>query len=216
MVAKRTIAGDQHLTNSTTSANGCAILAVSPGEYNIYVSKPGYVDPNGYDEHPTKIRARRAACTCRPRTPSRRLQHRARRVNWPSSFSPARSPAEGDSFVAYNTGMTTFRPFPTPFDTAAATAQRSHRPQRSSPSNRSTRSTPAPAKPIAPEREQRVTRSQPKKRKSLQPAAQRPATVRLGPVKIKVMSGKARTHEGLLSQPPPEAPPMAVASSVRL
>ncbi len=31
-----------------TSANGCAILALPPGEYTINVSKTGYVDPNGY------------------------------------------------------------------------------------------------------------------------------------------------------------------------
>ncbi len=31
-----------------TSVNGCAILAVPPGEYNINASKSGYVDPNGY------------------------------------------------------------------------------------------------------------------------------------------------------------------------
>jgi hypothetical protein len=33
---------------SETSADGCAILAVSPGEYSLNVSRSGYVDQNGY------------------------------------------------------------------------------------------------------------------------------------------------------------------------
>ncbi|MHB1538723.1 MAG: type IV pilus modification PilV family protein [Solirubrobacteraceae bacterium] len=33
---------------STTSADGCAVLAVSPGEYSVNVSKLGYVDGAGY------------------------------------------------------------------------------------------------------------------------------------------------------------------------
>ena len=36
--------------SAVTSANGCAVLAVSPGEYKLNVSKPGYVDQNGYAE----------------------------------------------------------------------------------------------------------------------------------------------------------------------
>ena len=49
----------RHLNHELeTSANGCAILAVLPGEYNINVSKTGYVDPNGY-ENTQKTRARR-------------------------------------------------------------------------------------------------------------------------------------------------------------
>jgi hypothetical protein len=36
--------------STETSANGCAVLAVSPGEYKLNVSKLGYVDQNGYAE----------------------------------------------------------------------------------------------------------------------------------------------------------------------
>ncbi len=34
--------------STVTSADGCAILAVLPGEYTLNVFKPGYVDQNGY------------------------------------------------------------------------------------------------------------------------------------------------------------------------
>ena len=34
--------------STETAANGCAILAVAPGEYALNVSKTGYVDQNGY------------------------------------------------------------------------------------------------------------------------------------------------------------------------
>jgi Tfp pilus assembly protein PilV len=36
--------------STVTSTNGCAVLAVLPGEYKLNVSKPGYVDQNGYAE----------------------------------------------------------------------------------------------------------------------------------------------------------------------
>jgi hypothetical protein len=37
-------------TSAFTSANGCAILAVSPGEYEVNVHQTGYLDPNWFKE----------------------------------------------------------------------------------------------------------------------------------------------------------------------
>jgi len=43
------VSGASNLS-TLTSADGCAIVAVSPGEYRLNVSQAGYVDRNGYSE----------------------------------------------------------------------------------------------------------------------------------------------------------------------
>lgn len=47
--ASVTATGKQTYTDET-STNGCAIIAVEPGQYTLNVSKSGYVDVNGYSE----------------------------------------------------------------------------------------------------------------------------------------------------------------------
>jgi Tfp pilus assembly protein PilV len=97
-----------------TSANGCAILALSPGEYGINVSKTGYVDPNGYvntssDNSVTKTVYLPAETT----TKEGYNLGLAGTLNV-SFTEPGPVAAEGDSFVIYNTGMTEPRTFPLP------------------------------------------------------------------------------------------------------
>ncbi len=38
------------IISTTTSSDGCAVLAAQPGEYKLNVFKPGYVDLNGYSQ----------------------------------------------------------------------------------------------------------------------------------------------------------------------
>ncbi len=90
-----------------TSANGCAILAVSPGEYKINASKSGFITPNGYERteldpgvtHSVYIVAE---------TTARQGYYLARPGSLAVSFGGG---GEGDTFVAFNTGMTNFKQF---------------------------------------------------------------------------------------------------------
>ncbi len=96
-----------------TSSNGCAILAVPPGEYNIYVSKTGYVDPNGYantheDEGGSVTRS-----VYIPAENTSKLGYNLGLAGTLAVSFTGSTPAEGDSFVAFNTGMTSSRPFGT-------------------------------------------------------------------------------------------------------
>jgi Tfp pilus assembly protein PilV len=98
-----------------TSANGCAILAVPPGEYNIYASKSGYVDPNGY---PNTHEDESGSVTRSVYIPAENTSKVGYNLGLAGTLAVSftgSTPAEGDSFVAFNTGMTTFRPFPKPF-----------------------------------------------------------------------------------------------------
>ena len=97
-----------------TSLNGCAILAVPPGEYNIYASKSGYVDPNGFantheDESGSVTRS-----VYIPAENTSKVGYNlglAGKFEVKSIEGSLATPTEGDSFVAFNTGMTKPRPF---------------------------------------------------------------------------------------------------------
>jgi Tfp pilus assembly protein PilV len=97
-----------------TSLNGCAVLALPPGEYTINVNKTGYVDPNGYpntfsDESVTKTVYLPAETTSKE---GYNLGLAGKlKVNFTDPGEP-KATAEGDSFIAYNTGMFTYREFP--------------------------------------------------------------------------------------------------------
>ena len=94
--------------------NGCAILALPPGEYTINVSKTGYVDPNGYantesDKSVTKTVYLPAETTSKEGYnlgPAGKLQ-----VSFTEAGEPITS-LEGDSFVYFNTGMAHYETFP--------------------------------------------------------------------------------------------------------
>jgi Tfp pilus assembly protein PilV len=97
-----------------TSANGCAILALAPGEYTINVSKTGYVDPNGFantssDSSVTQTVYLPAETTTKE---GYNLGLAGKlKVGFTDSAEPT---AEGDSFVIYNTGMASYLTFPQP------------------------------------------------------------------------------------------------------
>jgi len=98
----------------TTSAKGCSILAVAPGEYSINASKTGYVDPNGFTEtikdpspdvtHSVYIPAE---------TTAKEGYYLGKAGNLEVGFLTESAPTEGDTFVAYNSGMTSFESFGT-------------------------------------------------------------------------------------------------------
>lgn len=99
-----------------TSLNGCAILALPPGEYTINVSKTGYVDPNGYantesDKSVTKTVYLPAETTSKEGydlAPAGKLN-----VSFVAASEP-NTPLEGDSYVYFNTGMASYETFPNP------------------------------------------------------------------------------------------------------
>jgi Tfp pilus assembly protein PilV len=99
-----------------TSANGCAILAVPPGEYSINASKSGYVDPNGFENTHEDSSTTRSVYI--PAENTSKIGYNlglAGTLQVKFIEGSAVTPAEGDSFVAFNTGMTKPRPFPTSF-----------------------------------------------------------------------------------------------------
>ena len=99
-----------------TSLNGCAILALTPGEYTINVSKTGYVDPNGYpntesDKSVTK------AVYLPAETTSKEGYNLGPAGKLEVTFSEAGKSVptlESDSVVYFNTGMANYESFPKP------------------------------------------------------------------------------------------------------
>lgn len=169
-----------------TSANGCAILALPPGEYNINASKSGYVDPNGYENTHEDSSTTRSVYI--PAENTSKVGYNlglAGTLQVKFIEGSAATPTEGDSFVAFNTGMTKPRPFGTsgtygttvtsspaltifPFKTKYAIYAGTC--EADLPS--------ANGVPLVAAEEQEVT-----------PGSTKATTVRLGPVNIKVMSG---------------------------
>jgi Tfp pilus assembly protein PilV len=93
-----------------TSTNGCAILAVLPGEDQIHVSKSGYVDPNWYaDSHDDLSVTRSVYLPAETTAKEGYYLGRAGRLAVSFTTTGVISP-EGDSFVAHNSGMATFKP----------------------------------------------------------------------------------------------------------
>jgi Tfp pilus assembly protein PilV len=96
-----------------TSVNGCAILALPPGEYSINVSKTGYADPNGYantenDKSVTKVVYLPAETT------SKEGYNLGPASKLAVSFIEASGSGklEGDSAVYFNTGMAQLETLP--------------------------------------------------------------------------------------------------------
>jgi Tfp pilus assembly protein PilV len=104
-----------------TSVNGCAILALPPGEYNIDASKSGYVDPNGYKHTSEDLSGSVTHSVYIPAENTSKVGYNlglagTLEVKFEAKLSEgsAATPTEGDSVVAFNSGMTTFRSFPKP------------------------------------------------------------------------------------------------------
>ncbi len=97
-----------------TSAGGCAIFALSPGEYTVNVSRPNYVTPDGdanskedpeYEHSSTKYLVAETTSTLQVQF--------ALAGEIEANFTGA--PAEGDSFEASNAAMfSSAREFPSP------------------------------------------------------------------------------------------------------
>jgi Tfp pilus assembly protein PilV len=97
-----------------TSANGCAVLALSPGEYEINVSKTGYVDLNGYVNTDSDNSVTRTVYLP-AETTTKEGYEIGRAGTLKVSFTELGSVApEGDSFTIFNTKMAEPRTFPQP------------------------------------------------------------------------------------------------------
>ncbi|HEY3828465.1 MAG TPA: carboxypeptidase-like regulatory domain-containing protein [Solirubrobacteraceae bacterium] len=94
-----------------TSSDGCAILAVLPGEYKLNVHRLGYVDQNGYANANEDPSNNSSVYVVAENTVKKSYEF-APAGELAVTFSGAN--AEGDSFVAFNTGLTgSFRTFGT-------------------------------------------------------------------------------------------------------
>jgi Tfp pilus assembly protein PilV len=95
-----------------TSSDGCAILALTPGDYEINVSKASYVDPNWYAntrEDPTTTHNAYLAPFLVAETTTKEAYDLGRAGTLEVSFLSGSTPAEGDSFVAFNSFMSAFK-----------------------------------------------------------------------------------------------------------
>jgi Tfp pilus assembly protein PilV len=102
--------------STATSANGCAILAVLPGEYKLNVFKAGYVDQNGYQqskEDPVSNSPFYVTAEETVKVPFEFDQAGTLEVTFQDATTG--NPTEGDSFVVANNGMNpAFRTFDKP------------------------------------------------------------------------------------------------------
>ncbi|HSZ70983.1 MAG TPA: hypothetical protein VK756_11565 [Solirubrobacteraceae bacterium] len=94
-----------------TSSDGCAILALNPGEYALNVSRAGYVDQNGYAESDKDPISNGSFYVVAETTVKRSFEF-APAGELEVSFTGA-TPAEGDTFSAFNSLLTSLRTFGT-------------------------------------------------------------------------------------------------------
>ncbi len=95
-----------------TSSDGCAILALTPGSYEINVSKAGYVDPNWYKntrEDPTTTHNAYLAPYLVAETTTKESYDLGRAGTLEIGFLSGSTPTEGDSFVAFNSFMSSYK-----------------------------------------------------------------------------------------------------------
>jgi Tfp pilus assembly protein PilV len=97
-----------------TAANGCAILTLLPGEYKVNVERVGYVDQNWYEnseKDPSSVHSVYLVAETAVKEPYRFDVAGTLEVEFGGS-----APAEGDTFVAFNSLMTppSFRAIPSP------------------------------------------------------------------------------------------------------
>ena len=99
-----------------TSLNGCAILALSPGEYTINVSKAGYVDENGYPNTENDLSVTKKVYLP-AETTSKEGYHLGLAGKLQVTFTEAGKtipPPVGDSVVYFNSGMAHPEIYPNP------------------------------------------------------------------------------------------------------
>jgi Tfp pilus assembly protein PilV len=101
--------------STETSSDGCAILAVSPGEYTLNVYRTGYVDQNGYTESDKDPVSNHSFYVVAEATAKKSFEFApAGGLNVHFTSGTSGTATEGDSFVVFNTGLTAFRTFGTP------------------------------------------------------------------------------------------------------
>lgn len=93
-----------------TSASGCAILALAPGEYSFNVSKAGYVTPNGFAN---TSEDEGSSVTHSAYIPAETTAKEGYYLARPGKLSVAFSGGQNDTFMAFNTGMTNSKVFGT-------------------------------------------------------------------------------------------------------
>ena len=107
-VSKMTVQATGPSTITTeTSTDGCAILAVSPGEYALNVSRSGYVDQYGYTESNKDPHYSSSFYVIAESTAKKSFEF-APAGAIEAKFTGAN--AEGDTFVAFN-ALTTLKEF---------------------------------------------------------------------------------------------------------
>jgi Tfp pilus assembly protein PilV len=176
-----------------TSVNGCAILAVPPGEYNINASKSGYVDPNGFEKTHDDESGSVTRSVYIPAENTSKVGYNlglAGKLEVKFTEGSAATPTEGDSFVAFNTGMTKPRPFGVSgsYGTTVSSTKTIF-PFKSKytiyAGNCEADLPSSNGVPLVAAEEQEVA-----------PGSTKPVTVRLGPVNIKVWGGFGSASKG--------------------
>lgn len=100
--------------STETSSDGCAILAVSPGEYTLNVYRTGYVDQNGYTESDKDPISNHSFYVVAEATAKKSFEFApAGGLNVHFSSEGSTTTPQGDSFVVFNTGLTAFKTFGT-------------------------------------------------------------------------------------------------------
>ncbi len=104
--------------STVTSANGCAVLAVLPGEYKLEVSKPGYVDQNGYAKSSEDSVTNSPFYVVAETSVKKEYvfaEAGALEVKFENPVTKSTSTETGDSFVVANANTKpTYRTFPSP------------------------------------------------------------------------------------------------------
>jgi Tfp pilus assembly protein PilV len=93
--------------STTTSSDGCAILAVLPGEYKLNVSRTGYVDQNGYANSSEDSMSNTPVYVVAETTVKKSYEFAPAGELSVSFENPSTKAAiQGDTALAFNTSMT--------------------------------------------------------------------------------------------------------------
>ncbi|HUN77813.1 MAG TPA: hypothetical protein VMU32_02725 [Solirubrobacteraceae bacterium] len=98
--------------STETSSDGCAILAISPGEYTVNVHRLGYVDQNGYENSDEDSISDSSFYVVAENTVKKSFEFApAGELEVKFSTEGGKNTVKGDTFVAYNSELTALRAF---------------------------------------------------------------------------------------------------------
>ena len=100
--------------STETSSDGCAILAVNPGEYTLNVTKAGYVDENGYVNSDNDPASSASFYVVAENTVKKSYEFAPAGGVAVKFHEPLGYAVEGDAFVVFNSALTAFKTFGTP------------------------------------------------------------------------------------------------------